>query len=385
MSLPTAKITLGNGALGGLIQTEDGIGGLMLTGAAEGTLALGTPFTLNRLADLTAMGVTATNNAPLIKQVKELYNEAGDGALMYFLVVATSMTVAQMADGTNANGIKKLIDFGAGNICFVCLLGDTAGNTVTNGLDANVYTAAASLQVTLNNYATNNQWPMRGIVGGNNFSGVSTALTNMKASTLNRAAVFIGDTVSGVSTALGMLLGRLAAIPVQRKISRVKSGALTSTTGFIGTVDAALYTTIAGIHDKGFITLRTFAGKNGYFFTSDPTLTADTDDYNTLAHGRVIDKAWKLAYATYVNEVDDEVPLNADGTIDAGYAKYLEQIITNQINGIMVANGECSGVKCFVDTAQNVLSTNKVAISLKIQPVGYASELDVLLGFAASL
>ena len=67
--------------------------------------------------------------------------------------------------------------------------------------------------------------------------------------------------------------------------------------------------------------------------------------------------------------------------LEAGYCKYLEQAIINQISGIMVANREISDVACFVDPQQNVLSSNKVKIVLRITPVGYATTIEVALGF----
>jgi len=136
------------------------------------------------------------------------------------------------------------------------------------------------------------------------------------------------------------------------------------------------------LNDKAFITFRTFPNKSGFYFTGDPTCTATTDDFDTIARGRVIDKAHILAYATYVEEVDNEVQVNADGTLNAGYCKYLEQQIINQINLTMTANNEVSGVNCFIDPSQNVLATNMVNVVLKITPVGYSSEINVTLGFS---
>ncbi len=109
---------------------------------------------------------------------------------------------------------------------------------------------------------------------------------------------------------------------------------------------------------------------------------ATTDDYSFLARGRVIDKAHILAYTTFVQEVDDEVPVNADGTLDAGFCKWLSQQIINQINNTMTANKEISAVNCFIDPAQNILSTNELNVVLKLTPVGYATDIEINLGFA---
>jgi len=140
---------------------------------------------------------------------------------------------------------------------------------------------------------------------------------------------------------------------------------------------------LAVIAESGYITFITYPNVSGYFFSGDPMLTATTDDYCMLARGRVIDKAQILAYTTFVQEVDDEVPVNADGTLDAGFCKWLSQQIVNQVNNTMTANKEISDVSCYIDPSQNILSTSQLNVSLTITPVGYATDIEITLGFAA--
>ena len=110
-------------------------------------------------------------------------------------------------------------------------------------------------------------------------------------------------------------------------------------------------------------------------------LTVSTDDYCMLARGRIVDKMHVLAYTTFVQEIDDEVPVNADGTLDAGFCKWLSQQIVNQINNTMTANREISSITCYINPAQNILSTNQLNIALSAVPVGYATNIDITLGF----
>jgi hypothetical protein len=51
------------------------------------------------------------------------------------------------------------------------------------------------------------------------------------------------------------------------------------------------------------------------------------------------------------------------------------------MNNTMTAGKEISSVSCFIDTTQNVLSTGVLNVVLKITPVGYASDIEVQLGF----
>lgn len=392
MSLPDVKISLQNGTLGSVVQTSDGIAGIVLTGADEGDITAGTPFVVASLTDAENLGLTETGNPFAYRQIKEFYDEAGAGALLYVLLLDDSVTVDIMASLTNPNGARKLLDYADGKIRILGVMYDADDDeaiSTTNGIDQLCYTAAANMQVLANAYAVL-QTPFRGVVGATG-TGLSAGvpgplsaatLTDQTGSAYTRASILIGDTENKGDAALGLLLGRLAKVPVQRKVSRVKNGPLAAVTeAYIGTTPAEQYTTTSIIHDKAFITLRTFPNKNGYFFTNDFTCTPTTDDYHFLARGRVIDKAHVITYATFVEEVDEEVPVDDSGKIAAGYAKYLEQKITNQLNLTMTANREVSAVSCFVDPDQNVISTSKVNVVLKVRPVGYASDIEVSLGF----
>ena len=386
----SVNITLANGQLGGTIQTNDGIAGMVLTGVTEsGGYTTGTPILVTGMADVANAGITETFNPFAIKQLQEFYDQAGDGAQLYLMLTAASVTIAQMADHTNVNGAKKLLDYANGKIKVLGLLSDDvaiAGGggtiTVTHSLNADVYTAASNMAVMAAAYFEAEK-PFRCVIGGSSYAGTPSSLTDETTGTTNnRTAILIGDTVSGHAACVGLLLGVAASIPVQRKISRVRSGALTNTAAFLNSTtleesgsDASV---IAG---KGFITFITYPNVSGYFFSGDPMLTATTDDYCMLARGRVIDKAHILAYTTFVQEIDDEVPVNADGTLDAGFCKWLSQQIVNQVNNTMTANREISAISCFIDPAQNILSTNQLNVVLTVTPVGYATDIEISLGF----
>lgn len=386
----SVNITLANGQLGAALQTNDGITGLVLTGVSEsGGYTAGSPILVTSMSDVAVAGITNTNNPFAIKQLQEFYNQAGTGSQLYLMLVPTTMTVAQMADNSNPNGAKKLLEFAGGKIKVLGLLSDddaiTAGGgsiTITNGLNADVYTAASNIRIMAQAYFVA-QTPFRCVIGGTSYSGSPASLTDETAGTSNnRCAILIGDTVSGKAASMGLLLGVISSIPVQRKISRVRTGPLTNTAAYLHTTPLESATGDAAIiSGKGFITFITYPNVSGYFFSGDPMLTATTDDYSMLARGRVMDKAHILAYTTFVQEVDDEVPVNDDGTLDAGFCKWLSQQIVNQVNTTMTANKEISAINCFIDPAQNILSTNELHVVLKITPVGYATDIEITLGF----
>jgi hypothetical protein len=308
------------------------------------------------------------------------------------MLTPPTVTVAQMADVSAPLSAKKLLDFAGGKIKVLGLLSDdtaivSAGGSVSlvDSLNKDVYIAAANMQLMARTYFQAEK-PFRAIIGGTSYTGDATALADeTNGTTNNRTAILIGDTdvtYSSNSACVGLLLGVISSIPVQRKISRVRTGALTNTAAYVGdTTIEATGGSMGVIARRGFITFTTYPNVSGYFFSGDPMCTATTDDYCMLARGRVIDKAHVLAYTTFVQEVDDEIPVNTDGTLDAGFCKWLEQQIVNQVNNTMTANKEISSVSCFIDPVQNILSTNLLNVVLKIVPVGYATNIEISLGF----
>lgn len=383
----TVNITLANGQLGTTLQTSDGICGLVVTGQTEGAYTVGTPILITSMATLAAAGITATNNEFAYKQVKEFYDHAGAGALLYLMLVPAIMNISSMADVEKPQSAKKLLDYANGKIRLLGIVTDEAAIAdesgeivVTDGLNEDVYVAITKMQTMANAYFSNHK-PFRALIGGVSYSGVAASLAEVNEGTSNRVSVLIGDTTPGSSACVGLALGVMSAVPVQRKISRVRSGALLTNSAYVGTATAAGNESLPIIAGKGFVTFATYANSSGFYFSGDPTCTTSTDDYAMLARGRVIDKAHTLAYGTFVQVVDDEVPINNDGTLDAGYCKWLSQQIVNQINNTMTARKEISSVRCFIDPNQNILATNTLHVALSIIPVGYATNIEITLGF----
>lgn len=385
----SVNITLANGQLGGTLQTNDGIAGLVVTGATEGAYTVGTPILITSVASANAAGITETGNEFALRQVKEFYAQAGSGAQLYLMLVPATMTVDEVALVSEAAGARKLLDYAGGRIKLLGVLSDdaaviAAGSavTVTNGVNEDVYAAATNMAALAQEYFEAHK-PFRAVIGGTSYSGTAAALTDMATGgSNNRTAIVIGDTVAGKGACVGMVLGVLSTVPVQRKISRVRNGPLSNTNAFLATTAvASVAESLPVIAGKGFITFMTYPNTTGYYFSGDPTCAATTDDYSVLARGRVIDKAHVLAYATFVQVVDDEVPVTTDGTLEPGFCKWLSQQIENLINNTMTANREISSVKCFIDPEQNILSTNQLNVVIGIVPVGYATQIEISLGF----
>lgn len=392
--LPKVKITFENGALGGVSPSEDGVVGLVAHAAAVGTtFVLGTPYQITKLDGLTALGITSEStgvNAGVYKTVKEFYAEAPEGTKLWLMGVAASTTVPNLTDKTK-NNIKPLLEAARGAINILMVKVSPGGTpTMQGSIDGDTLTAVANLQALADDWTEQKYAPFLSVVEAMSYNGVASGLPDLSERSDNRVAVVLGDTVAGsAGAAVGLVAGRLAAMPVQRSLARVRSGAIANQEMYIGTVAAELGDPEVA-HDLGYIVPRTFVGKSGYYWSDDKLATAASDDYATIARRRTIDKAYRIAYKTLVDEIADEVPVDADGKLAAYHCKGVETAVESAIVNQMTSEGNLGndpedandlGVQCYIDPEQNILATSRLEVSLKVKPYGYSKYINVKLGF----
>lgn len=394
MALPRVKITFENGALGGVAPSEDGVCGLVAYATAVSTtFALNTPYLITKLDGLVALGITseATGaNAALYKTVKEFYSEAPDGTKLWVMGVAASTTIANLTDKAN-NIISPLLMAARGSINILMLkVASAAEPTMSGSIDGAVLTAVTNLQALAEDWTVNKYAPFMCLVEALSYNGVAASLPDLTARSDNRVGVVLGDSVTGsAGAAVGLVAGRLAAEPVQRSLARVRSGAIKAETMYIGANQAELGDPDVA-NDLGYIVPRTFVGKSGYYWSDDHLATSASDDYCAIPRRRVIDKAYRIAYKTLVDEIAENVPVNTEGKLAAFHCKGVETSVESAIVNSMTSEGNLGndpdnasdlGVQCYIDPDQNILATSRLEINLKVKPHGYSKYIDVKLGF----
>ena len=120
MALPNVNITLGNGNIGTVTLSDDGIAGLIVTGTAVSTtLELEKAYVISSTADLKKLGITEENNPLAYKDILAFYTSAGDGAELHLLVTAADNTLTEICSMEDGSPLKKLIDSAAGRIRLV--------------------------------------------------------------------------------------------------------------------------------------------------------------------------------------------------------------------------------------------------------------------------
>ncbi len=392
MALPKISIKFMQGQLGTVPDSQDGLLALVCGAAVvSSTFILNTPYLIYRPASLTDLGITKENNAGLYKLVNEFYQEADEGTPVVIYGVDAKTKMTALCDPTTG-GLRSLLQGQKGALRGVIVARSPGVEDVTQteGLDADVLTALPKAQALAEWAATELYAPVFVALEGRAYKDAKT-LKDLKAEKYNRVCCIIGDTeVSSKGAAVGIFAGRVASIPVQRNVGRVRDGSLSPTVMYLGAkaVEDCM-DDVATIYDKGYITPRTYVGRSGYYFTDDRLCVEQTDDYAHLANRRVIDKAYRIAYDTVLDFLLDEIYVNQDGTMQTGVVKNIQAAVEGAINAQMTANGELSadlsggesGATCYIDPKQNVLATSTIKMALKVRPYGYARNVEVELGF----
>jgi hypothetical protein len=186
---------------------------------------------------------------------------------------------------------------------------------------------------------------------------------------------------------LGLVLGKVAGVPVQRNVGRVKDGDVGIQQAYIvtattpkKTVEAYGQGNLNLLHQRGYIVPRTFANRAGYYLNGDPVAIALTTDYNSIGRGRVADKVARIAYNVYVQELLDDFQLE-QGKLPVAKVKAFEQDIKKALDLQMTNNGEVSSVTPTIDPDQDVIATAELKVKIDIEPVGMAQKITIDLGF----
>lgn len=394
MELPRVKIYYENGALGQVIPMDDGCLGLCCTGApVVNKFELVKAYVLRSYNGLSDLGITAENNPCIEKVVREFYAEAGDGTEVWLMGFPETLTPDVVCD-VNQNNAKSLIVAANGKLRSIIVAFAPAATytpIIENGLDETLAQAIVNAQALCEWATTQRNAPIFALLEARSFSGDAMGLSDLTEQTNNRVAVVIGDTVNDSADAcVGVIAGRIAIMPVQRNIGRVKDGALKPLQFYIGDAKADSYGNIQLLFEKGYITFRTFTGKAGFFIVDANTATKVGDDYRSLANRRVIDKAYRIAYQTLIEELNDEVPVTDNGQLVPAWCANIESKVEQAIISQMTNNGNLgndvtnpkdTGVTCTIDHNQNIVATEHLSIQLRVKPNGYAKYIDVYLGF----
>lgn len=189
-------------------------------------------------------------------------------------------------------------------------------------------------------------------------------------------------------SALGDLLGAVSKAKVHQSIAWVEQFPTNIAVAAFG--DGTRYrdldtATIEELDADRFIFCRTYEGFAGTFFNDNHTLDLPTSDYAYISDVRTMDKAVRGIRSYLLPKLGR--PMKVDASTGKLERTTVEHLITtgNKALEEMERDGELSGYRFYIDPDQNILSTSRVRGVIKNVPVGVMRNLDLEIGYAASV
>lgn len=189
-------------------------------------------------------------------------------------------------------------------------------------------------------------------------------------------------------SALGDLLGAVSKAKVHQSVAWVEQFPTNIAVAAFG--DGTKYrdldtATIEELDADRFIFCRTYDGFAGTFFNDNHTLDLPTSDYAYISDVRTMDKAVRGIRSYLLPKLGR--PMKVDASTGKLERTAVEHLITtgNKALEDMERDGELSGYKFDIDPDQNILSTSRVRGVIKNVPVGVMRNLDLEIGFSASV
>lgn len=387
------------------MAAADGVA-LLIVGVPAGYLATITAREFFSRRDAEVAGFTEqadkTNNALAWEHIKDYYREVGEGFPLTVLPVDSATTLANLFTvGNAANTALQSVLQAKGGV--VRLIGAALNPVVAEASTATGVTADLLAAVPLAQAFAVAEFarfrPVDIVLEGRAFSATAAAASDLRTLNSNSVGVTIGRdqlradelvaagvTLASKYAAVGTVLGRLSASPVQRSIGRVRSGAIE------GMRKAALSggalvseladTTLDVLTDKGYIFPLIHPGKDGFYFNDDATCAPVTDDYAFFKDSRVIKKAARIARAIYLEELLEDVSVDpTTGKLPAIEIARFQNVLESAIETQMVVAGEAVAVSVFVDPNQNVTATDKIKAVVRITKKATARIIEATVEF----
>lgn len=393
MALSQITINRGQGGLGRPLTSNDHISGFTMP-FVNANLPAGFTTTdrikiVYSIAELEALGVAegATNMKRLWYHVNQFFLIQPNGKLYVQLTDSTAITYLETVTLQHfANGEIKQIAYYDGQTTF-------AGSSVTT-----LQTGATTLE--------GEQMPVS-ILYTANMQATSTlgALPDMRALAAKNVSVIVGEDGASTGAALavseakslsciGTCLGVLSLSAVHEnigwieKFNLVQGLELDEPAFTIGTAAVLVKTqtnaALTALNDYGYIFTKKQIGINGTYFNDSPTAIAATSDYAYIESNRTIDKAIRGINAKMLPNLNSPLYVTSAGLLT-------EDVISKFKNDCSLAlesmdiDGEISAFKVTINPLQNVLSTGKLSIGVKIVPVGVARQIEINIGFAVKI
>lgn len=207
----------------------------------------------------------------------------------------------------------------------------------------------------------------------------------------NKLATLLGYSI----TCIGAVLGVTARAKVSESIAwRGALRAIPFATSELNVAALALFdnilckkipsTQIQNISSNGYIILINVPGAAGALIAESNNCTIQSSDFWSIERNRTINKARSLTNLALLDYVSSPLQVNAAGQLTDSTINLFKSLIKTQLEA-MKANKELSDYLVAIDPTQDVISTSRLEIVIKLIPVGVARFIDVTVSFTTSI
>ena len=393
MALSGITINRGQGGLGRPLTSKDHVSGFIMP-FVNANLPSGFSTTdrikiVYSLAEAVALGITqaGANTSLLWYHLDQFFKKQPQGKLYIHLIDSLAIAYDEIETLQNyANGEIRQIGY---------------YDHLTAFATANLTT----LQASATTLESENK-PLS-VIYSANFQAVATvgALPDLTALSNKNVSVCIGEDGGATGKALaiseavsvtciGALLGSISSAQVHRNVGHIAlfnqvdgsefdEPALAIGTGTVLVKDQST-AGLTGLQDYGYIFLKKYVGIDGTYYNDTPTCIASTSDYSKIESNRTIDKAVRNVRALLLPFVNSPLYVNTDGTLTEDTISLFKNTCDQALEQ-MERDGELSQFETVINPAQDVITTSKISVAIKIVPVGVARQIEVNIGFAVSI
>lgn len=403
---PDVLIEQTDGNLGRVSANVDGITALVVSGVAVvGKFALGQVLTIFSKQDAIALGIDEdydqANKVLAFQHISDFYKGAGEGNKLYVMVVPQTVLMSQLVLKEGDYVAKLFTEKKDAKLCVVTRLPEAGYAPVyEEQFDADILLAVTKAQELINfeRQAPRHRYNQI-ILEGYDFQGNSALTKDFRTLESNRVSVVNGcdldvanKDVSGETPykkyAFAAFIGGLrAGLPVQRNIGRVKNGRIDiDNVGLSNgeSISELTETQLVVLNNKGLIFAWEHPTKAGFYINNDHVCTALTSDYAYSPNGRVADKVSRITRAVYIEELLDDIEVNAQtGRLEVSVTKAFQAKLKKELEKNMINKTpkEASSIDVYVNPNQNILSTDQINVETDVVPKGYAQVIKVKQSF----
>lgn len=397
--MPLSGITTNvqSGGIGRRAPSNDKISGLLWYSATlpSGFLTTARVKKVFSLADAEALGILSTVAAVevLWYHVKEFYrlNPEGELWIGVFAVPGGSYDFTEISTMfLTAQGEIRQIGIYANLLTFVA----SQCTTIQGVLDTNKALGFRASALYAPNFVSGTDWtaatdlrtlaaPSVSVVIGQDGGAKGAALFVSKAFTISCLGAELGAvSKAAVNQSIGNPAGFNISDGTELETLALSNGSLLSTIS---------NTLLGNLKDKAYSVVRKYAPRlAGSYFERVPAAVVATSDFAWMELTRTIDKAVRQVETALMPTLQAGILLKSDGKMRDETVGYYQDLAGSALIQMM-ADGEISGSPSdlkkmvLIDPAQNILSTSRLYITIKILPVGVAEFITINIGLTTSL